>query len=229
MEKLAIWKNLLEKVFGWRTTKMSSGIKILDPYAAPLARYSDILEELAFKPFEDGGSVSSAPIVMQVGGLLQTFEKLQDELILLHTFLNRGQVDERELQSFSRNIAFCKRIAHQSLNDDRKEEALKKWLGACLKAAEIRNKVAHGQAINIHYVGKGGPTRGVFLAASIERPQKGKRPLRPTRGPYCWNVAQLQGYRATFTQLYEMMMTVREQLEGSSDESLPEVLDPDRM
>lgn len=223
------WENLLKKVFSRRKIRIPSGIKILDPYAASLPRYSDILNELEVKPFEEGGSVSSAPIVTQVGGLLQTFEKLQDELILLHTFLNGGQIDEKELRSFSRNVAFCKRMAHQSLNDDRKEEAVKKWLGSCLKAAEIRNKVAHGQAINIHYVGKNGPTRGFFLSASTERPRKGKRPLRPTQGPYCWNVHQLQGYRATFTQLYGMMMTVREQLEGSSDESLPEVLDPDRM
>jgi hypothetical protein len=223
------WKNLLKKVFRRGRVRIPSGVRILNPYDAPLPRYSDIVKELEVKPFEEGGSVSSAPIVMQVGSLLQTFEKLQDELILLHTFLNGGQIEERELRSFSRNVAFCKRIMEQSLNDGRKEEAVRKWLHACLIAAEIRNKVAHGQAINIHYVGKSGPTRGVFLAASTERPRKGKRPLRPTQGPYCWNVHQLQGYIATFTQLYGMMMTVREQLEGSSDESLPEVLDPERM
>ena len=120
----------------WRSPRPTRELKILDPKTAPLPRYSDIMEALEIKPFEENGSIISAPIVMQVGGVLQTFEKLQDELIQLHALFNRGQINEDELRSFISNVTLCKKIASQHLQDSQKEKALRKWLNACLTDTE---------------------------------------------------------------------------------------------
>ncbi|WFS06241.1 hypothetical protein [Methylobacterium sp. 391_Methyba4] len=199
--------------------------------------FLEISAALDPQPFVGGGSAFSDPIHLEVGRVCGSFEKLQDEMMLLFNALCNGNSETQtsmlriiaSTSSFGVKLDLCKEAARTFIEDEAHCEAVLGWLKLCSKASEIRNKIAHGQPANIHYNHGAGPDRGIYLVPCMYNPRKGGFPRRATASEYCWNVEQIRNYYRAFHALYAMMMTVREQLLGSGDEDHPQVLDPATM
>jgi hypothetical protein len=126
--------------------------------STPLS-YLEISDALNPKPFEEMEGGISAPIFTEVGRACAQFEKLQDELIRLFAVLCGDPTGELKMTriigsttSFNAKLDLCKEAAATFVNNHRTESAIQSWLKLCRKAAEIRNKIAHGQPMNIHYI-----------------------------------------------------------------------------
>lgn len=195
--------------------------------------YSDISKALSIKPFSGQGTKSVEPLFAEVGRVCATFERLEDEIVLLFQLLCGGPAAGASnmariigvTSNFRAKVELTRAAAEAFLaSEPDKRDAVVAWLKLCSRAAQIRNKIAHGHPTQIAYVHKGRSLQAAFFTPSPFDP-KGCPPSRTwTEAAYCWNAQQLQEYNATFLGLRAMMMTVREELAGTAEEPQPHVL-----
>ena len=166
------------------------------------------------------------------------FERIQDEIILLFDQLCGGAPGHRSkmgtiigaTSSFNVKIDLVRQAAISFIDKEDSKKAVLNWIRLCKKAAEIRNKIAHGQPTSLHFVWDGEPRYGVFWAPSTYDTRKANFPQQLAHDwEYCWNENQIKEYSRNFFALRTMLMTVREELAGVGEESMPQVLDPSLM
>ena len=201
--------------------------------------YSEISKSLDHKSFAGSGTESTQPLFQQVGHVCAAFEQIEDELILLLQFicasLPQGISDMSKkmgtASSFRKKVDLVRK-AEKSLffHDLDRRDAVLAWLELCIRASKIRNKVAHGHPNQLAYVWQGQSLQAAFLMPSLfdttKIPNNGKF---STDSEYCWNAEQLREYATAFLALRAMMMTVREELSGTAEESQPHVLDLNKL
>ncbi|MBV0892311.1 hypothetical protein KTN05_10655, partial [Paracoccus sp. Z118] len=165
---------------------------------------------------------------------------LTDEVVLLFDQLCGARLHEHSrmgriigaTSSFNVKIDLATEAAESFLENERQRAAVIGWIRLCKKAAEIRNKIAHGTPTNLHHVSDGTSRQGFFLAPSIYDTKKNQFLRTGEFGGdsrYCWNSYQLHDYVRAFFILRSMLQTLREELAGASEEPMPQVLDPDAM
>lgn len=199
----------------------------------PLPTFSGISAGLVSKPFSGDGCETDETLYHAAGLATSIFEEIQEEVVLLFDQLcggTPGQVSAMgriigATSSFNVKMDLVTQATKTFIGDNRKREAVLGWLKLCKKAAEIRNKIAHGKPLAAHYAHDGENRFGVFWAPSLFDTKKIGKSIK--EWDYCWNEKQLQAYSMTFRSLRITLTMARGELicEGAT----PEVLDPDTM
>lgn len=204
----------------------------------PFPSFLEISAGLDLKPFSGTGSKFSVNLFSVVGLCTSNFEKIQEEIILLFDQLCGGYPGRISAMgaiigatsSFNVKMDLVTQAARSFISDEKHQKSVLGWLKLCKKAAEVRNKIAHGQPTSSHFVFNGESRNGIFWAPSLFDTKKSGWPVKMSHDwEFCWNECQLREYATTFFALRTMLMTMREELSGTGDEPMPQVLDPDTM
>jgi len=203
-----------------------------------LPAYSAISEALNPKAFAGVGSKTGDELFHHAGLATSMFEQIQDEVVQLFDQLCGGTFGHISpmgeiigaTSSFNVKMDLVTQAAKSFLADEKQQDAVLRWLKLARKASVVRNKIAHGRPISVHFAFDGHDRHGVFWAPSLFDTRKAGWPQRRSaEWEFCWNGDQIREYSSAFQSVYAMLMTVREQLAGLGEESIPAVLDPERM
>jgi len=203
-----------------------------DPQHDSVPKYASISDALNPKVFANVGGPSSEELFYQVGLATSMFEKIQDEVVQLFDQLCGGPFGRISpmgeiigaTSSFNVKMDLVTQAARSLIADENKQAAVLRWLKLATKASLVRNKIAHGRPVGVHFVVEGENRRGTFWAPSLFDTRKVGWPKISAEWDYCWNAEQIREYSSAFHLTSAMLMTVREQLAGVGEESIPSVL-----